>query len=280
MGTHRILVPEMATLRNFSTPAAAAANHNASDQFLTAVLEMPTTNAHTTRKSLKMAASFLIHAGVIAALLVIPVYFAASTISTKNLEPTYVFTPPPVHLAPPPPAAAAVAPRTAPTIPQIVKTAPLVAPREIPKQTAAAASSVQAPVVADDAGLVGGVPGGVPGGVLGGILGSTGPATIAPPTNAHGIVRVGGNVKPPELIEDVQPEYPVIAEKAHVQGTVVIDAVIDTTGRVVSEHAVSGPGLLIPAALAAVQQWRYQPTILNGQPVELAMEVTVSFNLS
>jgi protein TonB len=47
----------------------------------------------------------------------------------------------------------------------------------------------------------------------------------------------------------------------------------------VSEHAVSGPGLLIPAALAAVQQWRYQPTILNGEPVELAMEVTVSFNL-
>jgi protein TonB len=278
MSTHRILAPENATLGNFARPAAisAAANNESNDPFLAALLEMPTTDAPRSRRPLKMAASLLVHAGVIAALLVVPIYFAASTISTQRLEPTYVFTPPTVHLAPPP---AAAAPKTAPTIPQIIKTMPLVAPREIPKQTAAAASNVQAPTVADDAGVIGGVPGGLPGGVLGGILGGTGPATIAPPTNAHGIVRVGGNVKPPQLVEDVQPQYPVVAQKAHVQGTVVIDAVIDTTGHVVSEHAVSGPGLLIPAALAAVQQWRYQPTILNGEPVELAMEVTVSFNL-
>jgi protein TonB len=60
---------------------------------------------------------------------------------------------------------------------------------------------------------------------------------------------------------------------------VIIDAVIDKTGNVVSEHAVSGPGLLVPAALSAVEQWKYKPTYLNGQAVDLAMQVTVNFQL-
>jgi protein TonB len=97
--------------------------------------------------------------------------------------------------------------------------------------------------------------------------------------NKPGIVRVGGNVKPPQLVQNVQPQYPTVARMAHVQGNVVIDAVIDKTGNVVSAHAISGPGLLVPAALDAVHQWKYKPTYLNGEPVDLAMEVTVNFQL-
>ena len=51
-----------------------------------------------------------------------------------------------------------------------------------------------------------------------------------------------------------------------------IDAVIDPHGNVVRAHAVSGPGLLIPAALAAVDRWKYAPTYLNGEPVSIAMQ--------
>ncbi len=59
----------------------------------------------------------------------------------------------------------------------------------------------------------------------------------------------------------------------------VVDAVIDSEGNVVKAHAVSGPGLLIPAALSAVEQWKYAPTYLNGVAVSIAMNVTVDFNL-
>jgi protein TonB len=61
---------------------------------------------------------------------------------------------------------------------------------------------------------------------------------------------------------------------------VIIDAVIDEHGNVVQAHAISGPPMLIAAALQAVSQWKYQPTYLNGVAVSLAMHVTVSFHLS
>lgn len=277
MSLHRTLVPSNATLANAAPAVARPLGHG--DPFLAALLEMPTTNAKSSRSPLKMLASLLIHAGVIALLVILPIYLATTQISTAKLMPTYVFTAPP-KLAPPPPAAAA-APRTStPSVAHLVQPTPIVAPRAIPMHVAAPTSSMAAPTVADDAGVIGGVPGGVPGGVLGGVLGGTGTAGPPPPTNSRGVVRVGGNVRAPELVERIQPSYPAIARAAHVQGTVVIDAIIDTNGKVISEQAVSGPGLLIPAALSAVQQWQYQPTVLNGQAVQLAMEVTVSFNLS
>lgn len=280
MSIHRTLVPSDAVLRPAPRAAALAAASNTSggDPFLAALLEMPTTHGHTDHKSAKMALSMLIHAGLLALLIILPVYFASNVLTLKHLEPTYVFTAPP--LPPPPPAAAAAPQRAMQTTPKITQPTLIVTPRVIPRQTSVVASNVAAPSISDDVGVLGGVPGGVPGGALGGILGGTGTGpTPPPPTAAQGIVRVGGDVRPPELVQRVQPEYPAVARAAHVEGTVVIDAVIDATGNVVSEHALSGPNLLIPAALSAVQQWKYQPTYLNGKPVKLAMQVTVSFNL-
>lgn len=71
----------------------------------------------------------------------------------------------------------------------------------------------------------------------------------------------------------------MIAKQAQIQGTVVIDAVIDEHGNVVQAHALSGPPLLIPAALQTVIQWKYQPTYLNGEAISVAMHLDVHFVL-
>ncbi len=247
------------------------------DRFLDAMLDMPTTGRPKSHNPVKMVISLLIHVGIVALLIIVPVYFAKHTqLIPKAVEQTFVFTPPPP--APPPPAATQAHVTPAPThvmpTQPVFHTSPLTAPREIPKNISTAPTGAVAPD------LNVGVVGGLPGGVLGGLLGGTG--TVAgplAPAKSPGIVRVGGDVKPPQLVQRVQPEYPTVARLAHVQGTVVIDAVISKSGSVISEHAVSGPSLLVPSALDAVKQWKYKPTYLNGQAVNLAMEVTVDFQL-
>jgi periplasmic protein TonB len=281
MSTYRLPLPPNPAPQNraqvVATSAGPAAGAARKDTFLDAMLDMPATSGPRSRNPLKMVASVLIHAGVIALLIIVPLYFAKNTLDLQKLTATYVFTPPPP--APPPPPAATKAPETPKVTPKIVQPT-FVAPKVVPKEVQSAPPpAAAAPDV--NAGVLGGVPGGVPGGVLGGLIGGTGtgPAPPAPAAKAPGIVRVGGDVKAPQLVDRVNPEYPQVAKMAHVQGTVVIDAVIDKSGAVVSEHAVSGPGLLVPAALDAVKQWKYKPTYLNGEAVDLAMQVTVNFQL-
>ncbi|MGB7846382.1 MAG: energy transducer TonB, partial [Candidatus Acidiferrum sp.] len=135
------------------------------------------------------------------------------------------------------------------------------------------------------AGVPGGVPGGVSGGsmggVLGGVIGGTGTvaAPVAPKEKPKGPVRVGGRVKEPKLIRRVDPQYPPLAMQTHMQGSVVIDAIIDEHGDVVEVKVVSGPPLLLQAALDAVRRWKYEPTYLNDQPVAVQLNVTVAFRL-
>ena len=81
----------------------------------------------------------------------------------------------------------------------------------------------------------------------------------------------------PRLIQEVRPTYPVLAKQTRTQGVVVLDCVIDQQGNVTQMKVVSGHPLLVPAAINAVRQWRYQPTLLNGEPVSVEMQVTVSF---
>jgi protein TonB len=91
--------------------------------------------------------------------------------------------------------------------------------------------------------------------------------------------RVGGEVQAAQLIFAPPPEYPPHAKMAHVQGTVRLEAIIATDGRIQSLRVVSGHPLLVPAAIAAVSQWRYQPTLLNGEPAEVLTEIHVNFIL-
>jgi protein TonB len=87
-------------------------------------------------------------------------------------------------------------------------------------------------------------------------------------------------IKPPRRTSFVNAEYPTLAHQARIQGTVVVDAVIDEKGNVVQARAVSGHPALIDAALKAVLQWKYEPTSLNGQPVAVELEVQVNFNFN
>lgn len=105
------------------------------------------------------------------------------------------------------------------------------------------------------------------------------PATIPPPTNRHAKPYVVSTLNPGMLIKQVQPMYPEIAKQTHTEGKVLLVAVIDTQGRIENLRALSGHPFLIPAAISAVQQWRYRPYILNGQAVEVETQITVNFTL-
>jgi protein TonB len=89
----------------------------------------------------------------------------------------------------------------------------------------------------------------------------------------------GRDVSPPVKLRDVQPSYPELARRARVAGDVVIACTIAPDGRVADARVVSGPPLLDAAALAAVRQWRYRPTLLGGAPVAVSLTVTVRFRL-
>ena len=81
------------------------------------------------------------------------------------------------------------------------------------------------------------------------------------------------------LIHQVKPEYPPLAKVTRTQGVVLLDAVIDKEGSIQSLRVISGHPLLNQAALDAVKQWKYRPTLLNGEPVEVSTTITVTFTL-
>jgi TonB family protein len=95
-------------------------------------------------------------------------------------------------------------------------------------------------------------------------------ATIAP-------VRIGGQIKPPTKINDVKPVYPAIAQSARVSGVVTIEATIGSDGKVTDAKVVRSIPLLDQAALDAVRQWEYMPTLLNGVPVPVLTTITINF---
>ena len=129
-----------------------------------------------------------------------------------------------------------------------------------------------------EGGVLGGVEGGVSGGVIGGIVGGL-PEAAPPPPPPQAPVRVGGNIKPPTKTRDVKPVYPAIAQSARVQGVVIIEATIGPDGKVNDARVLRSIPLLDQAALDAVKQWVFTPTLLNGVPVPVIMTVTVNFTL-
>jgi protein TonB len=100
-----------------------------------------------------------------------------------------------------------------------------------------------------------------------------------PSTSGVQRIRVGGNVQEARLQEKVVPAYPALARSARISGVVRFDVVIGTDGRINNMQLVTGHPLLVPPAQEAVRQWVYQPTLLNGQPVEVMTQVDVNFTL-
>jgi TonB family protein len=138
-------------------------------------------------------------------------------------------------------------------------------------------------------GVLGGVQGGIPGGVVGGVIrrnatipreiempsASEPPTPKAPPLR----IRASASVMQGKLIHKVDPVYPSIARQAHASGVVILEVTVAKDGSVRTVRAVSGHPLLQYSAVAAVKQWKYQPTMLGGEPVEVVTTVTINFRL-
>jgi len=92
-------------------------------------------------------------------------------------------------------------------------------------------------------------------------------------------MRVGGQVKAPTQLRKVQPIYPADARAAGVQGIVILEATVGVDGRVTDAKVLRSVPLLDQAAINAVRQWEYTPTLLNGAAIPVIMTVTVTFNL-
>jgi len=231
--------------------------------------------AHTrTRKPATVLVSTVIHVGLVLTLVLIPLLEpqAVPMLSTAYGLPL----PPPLK-----PNLPIEVVRPLPRIQTQVQPLPgeLIAPTIIP-------SDIARVVDAPDAGLA------IPRGSFEGI-GSVipvpieRPPVVAPPPPppppapkaSSGPIRVGGNVELANLIFQAKPEYPPIARQARVQGAVVMEATISKDGSVVDLRVVSGNPLLNEAAIAAVRQWRYKPTLLNGEPVEVITTITINFAL-
>jgi TonB family protein len=106
------------------------------------------------------------------------------------------------------------------------------------------------------------------------------PATGGNSTGQPTRIRIGGNVHPPKLLSAPPPVYPMLARQARIQGDVVLNAVITKDGNVTDLRVISGHPLLVQAAMDAVRKWKYQTTLLDGNPVEVEMTITVHFALA
>jgi len=231
-----------------------------------------------TNKPWTVVVSAIVQAAMLGILILIPLIYTEAL--PKQMLTTFLVAPAP---PPPPPPPAAPVTKVVKPIARIIQAGKMMAPSVIPKK-AQIIKEEELPPDVGAVGVVGGVPGGVPGGqaggVLGGIIGGIGSNLPPPPKAATPQrIRVGGNVQQARMIHMVQPVYPTIAKQAHIQGTVVLHAIIAKDGTVQELQLNGGPPLLVRAAMDAVKQWRYQPTMLNGEPVEVDTTISVIFSL-
>ena len=139
----------------------------------------------------------------------------------------------------------------------------------------------------DDEGFADGVPGGVEGGLAEGIVGGVvgglpePPPPPPPPAPVHQApVRIGGQIKPPQLLKRLEPEYPPLAVAASIQGVVILEATVNEEGAVTDVRVLrSVHPLLDREADRVVRQWRYLPVVLNDIRVPFILTVTLSFAL-
>jgi protein TonB len=213
----------------------------------------------------------------LASLLLLPLYFTEA-LDIHQFSKTLLATPPAPAPPPPPATIRSAAPKR-----RVLSVAgKLVAPRIIPKQVARlseepAGNELAATTVPGE-GVPGGVPGGLPGGVIGGVLSGVAPPPAPIDSAPKSPIRIGGGVKAPRLIFGPEPVFPVLARQAKIAGAVVIDAVIDTQGNVVEMKTVSGPQILALAAMEALRQWKYEPTILGGEAFPVRLLITITFD--
>jgi protein TonB len=220
-------------------------------------------------------ASALLHGALVVAVVVLPLLFYEAIPEQGSLRAFFVapleIQPPPPP-PPPPPAGPRPVSRVA-TEAADIEVSGFVVPIEVPTEIV----SEEGIDLGVPGGVPGGVEGGVPGGVVGGVVGGLPQAPPPPPEVKP--VRVGGHIQPPRKLKDVIPDYPDLAKQARVQGVVILECTISPRGAVSDVKVLRGIPLLNDAAVGAVKQWVYTPTLLNGIPVPVIMTVTVTFHL-
>ena len=225
-------------------------------------------DAAGSKRSWSLAASVAGQSALLAITAVLPLIFTYELPLEEWGLHTVLIAPPAPPQAPPPPAVRVeqvAAPQRYDDI--------LMQPRSIPNEVALIDDKT--PVVA----LSAPAPGGVVGAVRGVSQPTLNPGFIPMPPPVKPI-RVGGQVQSARLVERSPPSYPAEARENNITGVVVLEAVIDTAGRVRDIKLVDGHPMLAPSAIETVSQWRYKPTLLNGQAVEVVTRVEVIYTLT
>jgi len=210
-----------------------------------------------------IAFSIVVHAIAVCALFIAPL-LAADELPEPRTATEFIQVVP-VPTPPPPPAPPA---RTPTTAPPRADAAPLTAPLSIEPETPFE------PVVDDAPNVDGGV---ISFGDCNCAVDVAPPPPPPPPPPT--VRRVGGDIRPPQKVTDVAPVYPPLARAARVEGIVILEAVIGEDGGVRDVRVLRSVQLLDEAAMDAVRQWRFTPTLLNGEPVPVVMTITVAFKL-
>ncbi len=226
------------------------------------------------RRSTTLFASVVLHTLLIIGILVLPLIFYDVIPATgEQILRTFFVTPP--ELAPPPPPPPPPAPGPRPVAkaiapPKPVEATSFVAPIDVPAEI----TPEESLDLGVEGGVPGGVEGGVPGGVVGGVVGGL-PLEASPAR----VVRVGGQIVAPKIVRGVKPVYPPLALQARASAVIIMEAQVDTRGYVKTVKILRGHPLFEEAALEAVRQWRYKPLLLNGEPTEFILTVTIMFNI-
>jgi len=229
------------------------------------------------RRGLAAVLSFTFEAFFLGSVLILPLIFTDALPKQQLL--TFLVAPPP---PPPPPPAAPAVTKVVRQIQSNLQGGQLRAPTRIPQRVQMIHEDETPPEVS---GVEGGVPGGVPGGQLGGVIGgiirgsnlAAVPKLMAPAVPKR--IRISQGVTKGQLIYRKEPTYPPLALIARVQGEVLMKAIIGKDGSIKELEVVSGNPMLNPTAIAAVQQWRYRPFLLNGEAVEVETNVSVIFQI-
>ena len=247
------------------------------------MFEQSFVNGARTKTAYSVLVSFLFQSILAGVAVLIPLIYT-NPLPARQLMPYLVAPSPP----PPPPRGPLVRIPTAapPRFDQGRLTAPTAIPRRIAIINDSEAAAPEA-----IAGVLNGVQGGVPasayGAVIADILSTARAVTPSPPPVGQAMtppakkrLKVGGAVQRAKQIYAPLPVYPALARQTRTSGLVRLSAVIGRDGSVEQLTVISGHPLLVPAALEAVAKWRYQPTLLNGEPVEVLTQIDVNFTLS
>lgn len=227
--------------------------------------------AKKTNKPWAIFISTAVQSVIVFVLVLIPLIYTEAL--PKAMMATLLVAPPPPPPPPPPPQVVKV--EIIKPVARLITAGKLMQPRAIPKNVTVFKEAELPPEPPPGAGTFGGVDS-----LLGGLgEGASGAPPPPPPPPRITRTKVGGQVQEALAINKPNPVYPPLARQARIQGKVQLHAIIDKEGRVSQLEVISGHPLLVKAALDAVQNWRYRPTILNGEPVEVDTTIDVNFVL-